>query len=107
MGSVEESDEADGQVPQGGRDQRSVAGAQLVAVFVEDDVPDPVEAVLNAPMAADPGRNGLGPGLIHGKRADQVDHLDLLLALDGAGASDPGSLVRRRGSPPTGGPGRL
>ena len=66
-----------GQVPQGGHDLWSVAGAQLVAVLVEDDVSDPVEAVLNAPMSAGPGRDLLGPGLVHGKRADQVDPLDL------------------------------
>ena len=45
MGSVEESDEADGQVSQGGRDQRSVAGAQLVAVLARDHVPDPVKVI--------------------------------------------------------------
>ena len=60
-------------------------------------------------MAAGPGRDLLGPGLVHGKRADQVDHLSGLLPataaalVDGAGAPDPGSPVRRRGSPPTGG----
>ena len=59
-----------GQVSQGGHDLWSVAGAQLVAVLARDHVPDPVGAVLDAPMAADPGRNGLGPGLIHGKRAE-------------------------------------
>ena len=35
-----------------------------------------------------------------GRKQNRVDNLDLLLALDGAGASDPGSPVRRRGSRP-------
>ena len=59
-----------GRVSQGGRDQRSVAGAQLVAVLARDHVPDPVEAVLNVPVAAGPGRDLLGAGLVHGKRAE-------------------------------------
>lgn len=58
------------QVPQGGHNLGSVAGAQLVAVFARDHVPDPVEAVGDAPMAAGPGRDLLGPGLVHGKRAE-------------------------------------
>ena len=35
-----------GQVTQGGHDLWAVAGAQLVAVLVEDDVAHPVEAVV-------------------------------------------------------------
>ena len=82
-----------GQVSQGGHDLWSVAGAQLVAVLVEDHVPDPVEAVLNVPVSAGPGRDLLGAGLVHGQGADQVDDLGgLLLAaaalVDGAGAPD-------------------
>ena len=34
-----------GRVSQGGRDQRSVAGAQLVAVLARDHVPDPVKVI--------------------------------------------------------------
>lgn len=59
-----------GQVPQCGHGLWRVAGAQLVAVFARDHVPDPVEAVLHGPMPADPGRNLLGPGVGHGKRAE-------------------------------------
>ena len=100
-----------GRVSQGGRDQRSVAGAQLVAVLARDHAPDPVEAVLNVPVVAGLGRDLLGAGLVHGQGADQVDDLGgLLLAaaalVGGAGASDPGSPGRPRGSPSTGGPGR-
>ena len=63
---MEEADEADGQVTQGGHDLWAVAGAQLVAVLIEDDVPDPVETVLDSPVPLDPGRDGLGLGVGHG-----------------------------------------
>ena len=87
-----QADEADGEVAQGGHDLGSVAGAQLVAVLVEDDVAHLVEPVLYGPMASGPGGDGLGLGLVHGKGADQVDHLDVLPPLDGSGASDPDHL---------------
>ena len=56
-----------GQVAQGGHDLWAVAGAQLVAVRVEDDVSDPVEPVLDSPVPLDPGGNLLGLGLFHGQ----------------------------------------
>ena len=63
-----------------------------MAVLVEDHVADPVEAVLDAPVPADPDGDGLGPGVGHGQGADQVDHLHRpargLAAFGGAGASD-------------------
>ena len=43
-----------GQVAQGGHDLGAVAGAQLVAVLIEDDVTDPVEPVLDCPVPAYP-----------------------------------------------------
>ena len=64
----------------------------VVAVLVEDDVAHPVEPVLYGPMASGPGGDGLGLGLVHGKGADQVDHLDVLPPLDGSGAADPDHL---------------
>ena len=63
---MEESDEADGQVTQGGHDLWAVAGAQLVAVLIEDHVPDPVKSVLDSPVPLDPGGNLFGLGLSHG-----------------------------------------
>ena len=44
----------------------AVTGAQLVAVLACDDVPDPVEPVLDSPVPLDPGRNLLGLGVGHG-----------------------------------------
>ena len=75
---MEESDEADGQVAQGGRDLWAVAGAQLVAVLIEDHVSDPVKSVLDSPVPLDPGRDDLGPGIGHRQGADQVDHLNMV-----------------------------
>ena len=85
---MEESDEADGQVAQGGRDLWAVAGARLVAVLIEDHVSDPVKSVLDSPVPLDPGRDDLGPGIGHRQGADQVDHLNMLPALDSPGASE-------------------
>jgi len=56
-----------GQVAQGGHDLGAVAGAQLVAVLIEDDVTDPVEPVLDSPVPLDPGGNLLRLGLFHGQ----------------------------------------
>ena len=64
---MDQADEADGQVAQGGHDLGAVTGAQLVAVRVEDHVPDPVEAVLDSPVPADLGGDLLGLGLLHGQ----------------------------------------
>ena len=69
-GAVGQADEADGEVSQGGHDLWCVAGAQPVAVLVEDHVSDPVEAVLDGPMPSGPGGDGLGLGLVHGKGAE-------------------------------------
>ena len=94
---MEESDEADGEVAQGGHDLGSVAGAQLVAVLVEDDVSDPVEAVLDGPMPSGPGGDQFGRGVGHGEGADQVGHLGgrppaAAALVDGSGAADPDHL---------------
>ena len=67
---MEESDEADGEVAQGGHDLGAVAGAQLVAVLARDDVAHPVEPVLYGPVASGPGGDLLGLGLVHGKGAE-------------------------------------
>ena len=56
-----------GQVAQGSHDLGAVAGAQLVAVLIEDDVMDQVEPVLDSPVPLDPDGNLLGLGLFHGQ----------------------------------------
>lgn len=67
MGAVDQADEAGWSGAQGGHDLGAVAGAQLVAVLIEDHVPDPVEPVLDSPVPLDPGGNLLGLGLLHGQ----------------------------------------
>ena len=56
MGAVGQADEADGQVAQGGHDLGAVAGAQLVAVLIEDDVTDRRGAGSRFPSALGPRR---------------------------------------------------
>ena len=56
-----------GQVAQGGHDLGAVAGAQLVAVLIEDDVTDRRGAGSRFPVPLDPGGNLLRLGLLHGQ----------------------------------------
>ena len=97
-----------------------MSGAQLVAVLVEDHVPDPVEPVLDSPVPLDPGRNLLGLSLLNGQRADQVDHLHsrplgataavlarALAVPGGSGASDLNHLSRPGEAQPGGSLDRL
>ena len=46
-----------------------------------------VESVLDSPVPLDPGRDDLGLGIGHRQGAARVDHLNMLPALDGPGAS--------------------
>lgn len=54
--------EVHGHVPDDGHVLGSVACSEAGEVFVEDDVEDPVEAVLDVPMGAHGGGEGLGVG---------------------------------------------
>jgi hypothetical protein len=75
---------------------RNVAGTDLGAVLVIDDVADPLGAVLDAPMSFDPGgqdRRWRG-AVVSGD--DHIDDLDGLLPAAGAGAADLGDLGGRR-----------
>lgn len=84
-----EPEDADGSVAQGGHDLRAAAGADGGSVFVERDVANPVQPVLDGPMAANPGRDLGGSSGGHRHRGDQIDHLDgLATALLGNGATD-------------------
>src|SRR4051794_19426339 len=49
-----ESDDVDGGVAQGGHDLGSGAGAHAGMVLTLGDIADPVQAVLNRPVRADP-----------------------------------------------------
>ena len=50
-----------------------------MSILIEDYVSDPVEPVLDSPVPLDPGGDGLGLGVDHGQRADQVDRLNTRL----------------------------
>jgi hypothetical protein len=60
VGGAGESVDADGQVAQGGHGGGAGAGADLGVVLGEGDVADPVQAVLDAPVAAEGGGDLIG-----------------------------------------------
>ena len=92
VGPAGQTEQADGGVAQGCHDVGCVAGADLGAVFVVGDVADPVESVLDAPVALDPGGQGRwrGGGVVGG--GDDVDDLDTLGTVLGDGAAELGDL---------------
>ena len=53
-GMASQAQDADDQVPEGGHDVRASAGPGGGAVLAEGDVADPVQLVLDLPVAADP-----------------------------------------------------
>src|SRR5829696_2889805 len=80
VGGAVEAEQADRGVAQGGHHVWAGAGADLGAVLVEGDVPDPVGSVLDAPVALNPrGENCWRRGEVVGG-GDHVDDLDVLLA---------------------------
>ena len=84
VGVAVQAQKADGQAAQRCHDAGRVAGPDQGSVFLVGDVADPVELVLDVPVAADPGGQGGGLGLT--VAGNEVDDLDGLLALcrDGA-----------------------
>ncbi|MEV0399695.1 ATP-binding protein [Actinoallomurus sp. NPDC050550] len=67
-----EFQDADGEVSQGGHDGGASAGADLGGVFAVGDVAYVVEG-FDLPLAADPGGEFVGPGLVGGEAGDGVD----------------------------------
>lgn len=59
-GVVGQTQDCDGEIPQGGHDSWGAGGADLGAIFVEVHVTDPVQAVLKGPAAADDDRQFRG-----------------------------------------------
>jgi hypothetical protein len=78
-GMAVQAQEADGQAAQRCHDAGCVSGSDQGLVFLVGDVADPVELVLDLPVAADPGRQGGGIGVTIA--GDEVDDLDGLLTL--------------------------
>jgi hypothetical protein len=78
--------DAEGQIPERGHGAGSGVGADLGAVFVVGHVPYPVKTVLYCPVAADPGGEFGGGGLLGGQAGDRVyDFGGPLIALEPAG----------------------
>jgi hypothetical protein len=63
---------ADGEVTEGGHDGGAGAGADLGGVLAVGDVAYVVEG-FDLPVAADPGSEFVGPGLVGGEAGDGVD----------------------------------
>jgi hypothetical protein len=59
--------DADHQVAQGGQDVRPGSGAGGGGVFAEGDITDPVQAILDLLVAADPGGELAGAGLVRAR----------------------------------------
>ena len=71
------------------RPKGAVAGAQLVVVLVEGDVSDRRGAgsLCSSVLGARRRPARAGPACPMGSEQTRVDHLDMLSALDGSGAS--------------------
>ena len=78
-----EAENADDGVADRGHDLRSGTDADRRAVLVEDDVSDPVQAVLDGPVSTDPGGDLDRVDDGHRRRADHVDDLDALAVRSG------------------------
>jgi len=72
----------------------SVVVAELVSVFVEGDVADPVQRVFDARVSLGPASHQLRRCMLCRGRADRVDNLDVLVALDDSSSPDLQDLAR-------------
>src|SRR5215207_1465295 len=102
VGGTGQAEQADRGVAEGGHYLGAGSGADLGPVLVESHVPDPVGAVLDAPVSLDPGGQDAGwCGAVVGG-GDHVDDLDGLLTCPRGGAPD----LRYLGRAGEGDPGR-
>jgi Tetratricopeptide repeat len=86
----------DGQVAQGRHDPWSAGGADLGSVLVPVQIADPVQAVLDQPVAADDGGEFGVAGLGRGQRGDRIDGLTEPFLVPGVlGADRPDTLTSR------------
>lgn len=65
--------QADGKVAQGGHDLSAFSFADAAAVLIEGDITDPVDFVLNRPVATVEGEQLLWTGLLCRQAGDAVD----------------------------------
>jgi hypothetical protein len=71
-GSSGKAQDGQGEVAQGGHDTWAAAGPDLGEVFAPGDVADPVQTVLDCPVAAQRFGQLIWPGLRGGQRGDGV-----------------------------------
>jgi hypothetical protein len=80
VGCAGESVQADGEIAQSAHYGGTGAGADLGMILGEDDVADPVQAVLDAPVPADRLGEVIGADLVPGQVDDRVDGLGVPFA---------------------------
>ena len=90
--------DGDGEVGQAGEVARKVTGAHPAPVFVVGDVAHVMESILDAPVSSHEFRDGLGGGLVEGKRGQPMDGL----VLEFAGFADPAFALDAKGDLPMG-----
>lgn len=71
------SEQGDDEVTAGGEGLRDGAAAHLGTIFIEGDVADVMEAVLNAPMPPGQGEERFGVSVFVGEAGDVVANIDL------------------------------
>src|SRR3954467_13659464 len=84
VGLAAESDDVDGGVAQGGHDLGAVAGVDAGVVLTLGDVADPVEAVLDRPVGAEPAGQQPWVGVAVAQGGYRVDGFHRRLGLAGA-----------------------
>jgi hypothetical protein len=79
VGDAGQAQCGDREVPQRRHDLWGMSGAGGGAVLVEGHIADPVQAVLDRPMASDPAREQARVGIGAGQAGDRIDRLGLPL----------------------------
>lgn len=92
---VAAAEEGDGEIAAGGKGLGGGAGADLGAIFIERDIPNVVDLVFDAPMAAGDSEQVFSAGLIGGQAGDGMGdlRLDLTGGLTDALSLDPADLL--------------
>lgn len=91
-----QTEQRQGEVAAGGQVLRAVADVGSAVVFAEDRIPDPVQAVFDAPVSAPEWQDVRGGRLVGGERGDCVDELDLGFSLASGGALQAANLLQAR-----------
>lgn len=68
------------EVAAGCKETRGLAGADTTSIFAKGHIPNPMQAVFDAPVASDQAEQAIGVGLLSAEAGDAVDILDADLA---------------------------